>query len=106
MPKKPHRNPLPMTPEDSSSYDKEESERRNRSSDWRSRGKSSCDSGYTLAQMTGVGDRYPARAGAGARALVTVSPTDATPGFLIPVTTYPIPPIARAITPFRFFLVV
>src|SRR3989344_4024423 len=92
MPKKPQRNPFPMTPDDSSSYESEEPERRRRSSDCRRSGRSSCDSGYTLAQITGVGERYPSSAGAADRALVTVSPTDATPGFLIPVTTYPISP--------------
>src|SRR3989338_8553917 len=86
IPKKPQRNPLPITPDDSSSYDRDESESRNFSSDCLSIKRSSCDSGYTLAHITGVGLEYPCKGDAEFLIDVIVSPTDAIPGFLIPVT--------------------
>src|SRR3989344_7695176 len=95
MPRNPQRNPRPSEPEDSSSKEKDESESFNLPSESLSRAKSSASSGKTLAQTTGIGCIYPGSGAEGLPALVTVSPTEAMPGFLMPVTIYPISPEER-----------
>ena len=59
IPKNPQRNPLPSVPEDSSSYENDESDNRNRPNACFKFGKSSWLSGYTDAQTTGRGFIYP-----------------------------------------------
>ena len=73
-------------PEDSSSYEIDESDRRSLFRACFNTSKSSWLSGNMDAHTTGLGLSYPDSAGDGSFFFVIVSHTVATPGFLIPVT--------------------